>query len=83
MLIRKSPEIPSSEITPKADYLSRRALMTGIAAAGVTALAATDDNGSQFWVFPEYHIAVVNLVNPEGSSPPELPGLLLRALAPG
>jgi len=50
---------------------------------GVTALAATDDNGSQFWVFPEYHIAVVNLVNPEGSSPPELPGLLLRALAPG
>ena len=40
MLIRKSPEIPSSEITPKADYLSRRALMTGIAAAGVTALAA-------------------------------------------
>ena len=40
MLIRKSPDIPSSEITPKADYLSRRTFMTGIAAAGVTALAA-------------------------------------------
>ncbi|HEX5161585.1 MAG TPA: serine hydrolase [Steroidobacteraceae bacterium] len=50
---------------------------------GLTALAGEDDNGSRFWVFPEYQIAIVNLVNPSGSSPAELPGLLLRALPPG
>jgi len=40
MLIRKTAPIPSSEITPKADYLNRRSFMTGMAAAGVAALAA-------------------------------------------
>jgi len=47
------------------------------------ALGAGDDNGSQFWIFPEYQIAIINLVNPHGLSPPELPALLLRALPPG
>ena len=47
------------------------------------ALGAGDDNGSQFWVFPEYQIAIINFVNPQGLSPPELPALLLRALPPG
>jgi CubicO group peptidase (beta-lactamase class C family) len=47
------------------------------------ALGAGDDNGSQFWVFPEYQIAIINIVNPQGLSPPELPALLLRALPPG
>ena len=40
MLIRKAADIPSSEITPKADYLNRRPFMTGMAAAGVAAWAA-------------------------------------------
>jgi methionine sulfoxide reductase catalytic subunit len=38
MLIRKQNEIPSSEITPKHDYLNRRTFMLG-AAAGAAALA--------------------------------------------
>src|ERR1700756_3335687 len=40
MLIRKPADIPSSEITPKADYLNRRTFMTSMAAVGVTALGA-------------------------------------------
>ncbi|HZD78280.1 MAG TPA: protein-methionine-sulfoxide reductase catalytic subunit MsrP [Acidobacteriaceae bacterium] len=40
MLIRKATGLPSSEITPKADYLNRRTFLTGIAAAGAAALAA-------------------------------------------
>src|SRR5579875_1184166 len=38
MLIRNKRDIPSSEITPKQVYMSRRALMTG-AAAGLAAAA--------------------------------------------
>lgn len=38
MLIRKKSDIPSSEITPKQAYMSRRALMAGVA-AGVAATA--------------------------------------------
>jgi methionine sulfoxide reductase catalytic subunit len=40
MLIRKSADISSSEITSKADYLNRRTFITGVAAAGAAALAA-------------------------------------------
>jgi len=47
------------------------------------ALGAGDDNGSQFWIFPEQQIAIINIVNPQGLSPPGLPALLLRALPPG
>jgi len=39
MLIRKSSDIPSSEITPKRDFMNRRAFMTA-AAAGVAGIAA-------------------------------------------
>jgi sulfoxide reductase catalytic subunit YedY len=39
MLIRKRPDIPSSQITPKKVYLSRRKLLAGGAAAGGLALA--------------------------------------------
>jgi sulfoxide reductase catalytic subunit YedY len=39
MLIRKSNDIPSSEITPKSAYLNRRAFMAGAVAAGTAALA--------------------------------------------
>jgi len=39
MLIRRSNDIPSSEITPKSAYLNRRAFMAGAAAAGAAALA--------------------------------------------
>ena len=49
MLIRRTAPIPSSEITPRADYLNRRSFMTGMAAAGVAALAA--ERVSQ-WVSP-------------------------------
>ncbi len=40
MLIRKKPDIPSSEITPKSAYLNRRSFLTAGAAAGVLALGA-------------------------------------------
>src|ERR1700688_4014823 len=39
MLIRKSEEIPSSEITPKSTYLNRRNFLTGAALAGSAAVA--------------------------------------------
>jgi methionine sulfoxide reductase catalytic subunit len=39
MLIRSKSEIPSSEITPKAAYMNRRAFMAAAAAAGVAAVA--------------------------------------------
>jgi methionine sulfoxide reductase catalytic subunit len=39
MLIRKSTDIPFSEITPKSVYLNRRAFMAGAAAAGAAAIA--------------------------------------------
>jgi len=35
MLIRRSNEIPSSEITPKSAYLNRRAFMAGAVVAGM------------------------------------------------
>jgi sulfoxide reductase catalytic subunit YedY len=47
MLIRKPADIPSSEITPRADYLNRRTFMTGIATAGVAALAT---EGVRHWI---------------------------------
>ena len=50
---------------------------------GILALGAGDENGSRFWVLPEYRIAIINFVNPQGLTPPELPALLLRALPPG
>lgn len=40
MLIRKSPEISSSEITPKSVYMDRRKFMKGTAALGAAALGA-------------------------------------------
>jgi sulfoxide reductase catalytic subunit YedY len=49
MLIRKPADIPSSEITSKTDYLNRRRFMTGIAAAGVAALAT---EGLRHWADP-------------------------------
>jgi len=39
MLIRKSNDIPSSEVTPKSAYLNRRAFMAGAVAAGAAAIA--------------------------------------------
>src|ERR1700691_6289908 len=38
MLIKKSNDIPSSEITPKSAYLNRRSFMTGAAALGAAGL---------------------------------------------
>ena len=38
MLIKKTKEIPYSEITPKSAYLNRRTFMTGAAALGVASL---------------------------------------------
>jgi methionine sulfoxide reductase catalytic subunit len=40
MLIRKPSDIPSSEITPKADYMNRRKFMAGAVALGAAALGA-------------------------------------------
>ena len=39
MLIRKSNDIPSSEVTPKSAYLNRRTFMAGAAAVGTAAIA--------------------------------------------
>ena len=38
MLIKKSVDIPSSEITPKNVYLNRRKFLTGAALAGAAAV---------------------------------------------
>src|SRR6266403_1754830 len=40
MLIGKTPEIPSSEITPKATYLNRRNFLAGAAIAGAAAVSS-------------------------------------------
>jgi len=44
---------------------------------GVAALTASDD-GNTFWVIPEKHLAILNIVNPEGANAPQLPASLLR-----
>ena len=49
----------------------------------LSALGGGDDNGSEFWVIPERQLVIVNIVNGQGASPPELAATLLRALAPG
>jgi methionine sulfoxide reductase catalytic subunit len=41
MLIRRPPDIPSSQITSKDRYLNRRRFLGGVAAAGATAMAAS------------------------------------------
>jgi sulfoxide reductase catalytic subunit YedY len=41
MLIAKPPDIPSSEITPRATYLNRRTFLAGAAMAGAAALTGT------------------------------------------
>jgi sulfoxide reductase catalytic subunit YedY len=41
MLIRRPPDITSSEITPKALYLRRREMLAGLAAAGLFAVGRT------------------------------------------
>jgi CubicO group peptidase (beta-lactamase class C family) len=50
---------------------------------GVLALSGRDDDGNAFWVVPELQLVVINIVNEQGRSPPELAVSLLRALAPG
>ena len=49
----------------------------------LSALSGSDDNGSAFWVVPEMQLVIINIVNEQGTSPPELPAALLRALPPG
>lgn len=44
---------------------------------GELALTGNDDDGGAFWVFPARRLAILNVVNPEGTSPPELGTLLL------
>jgi CubicO group peptidase (beta-lactamase class C family) len=44
---------------------------------GSAALTAVDA-GNRFWVIPEMQLAILNVVNPDGASPPELPVRLLR-----
>lgn len=49
---------------------------------GRTAVWATD-GGHTFWVFPELQLAILNIVNPEGASDPQLPGQLLGVFGTG
>jgi len=44
---------------------------------GFLALSGSDDDGNEFWVFPQRELAILNIVNPTGSSPPDLPAMLL------
>ena len=44
---------------------------------GFLALSGSDDDGNEFWVFPQRQLAILNIVNPTGSSPPDLPAMLL------
>jgi CubicO group peptidase (beta-lactamase class C family) len=44
---------------------------------GMVALTASDD-GNTFWVIPEKQLAILNIVNPQGTSAPQLPATLLR-----
>jgi CubicO group peptidase (beta-lactamase class C family) len=46
---------------------------------GEDALGGGQD-GSAFWTVPGLQLTILNVVNPEGSTPPELPALLLRGL---
>jgi CubicO group peptidase (beta-lactamase class C family) len=45
--------------------------------AGATLLTA-NDGGNVFWVIPGKQLAVLNIVNPEGASPPQLAAQLLQ-----
>jgi len=51
--------------------------------AGLLVLSGSDDDGSEFWVIPQRQLAILNIVNPDGVSVPELPTMLLRAFDPG
>lgn len=51
--------------------------------SGELALSVNDDDGGAFWVFPGRQLAILNVVNPEGASPPEIAALLLPLLANG
>jgi hypothetical protein len=50
--------------------------------AGEVMLSATD-GGDAFWVFPARGLAILNIVNPEGSSDPRLPVRLLGLFGAG
>jgi len=45
--------------------------------AGATVLTSSD-GGNVFWVIPEKQLAILNVVNPEGASTPQLPAQLLQ-----
>jgi CubicO group peptidase (beta-lactamase class C family) len=44
------------------------------------ALGVSDDDGSAFWVVPRRRLAVLNIASAGGSSPPQLPVLLLKEM---
>jgi CubicO group peptidase (beta-lactamase class C family) len=54
-----------------------------VSIGGELALSGSDDDGGAFWVFPGRRLTILDVVNPEGSSPPELAALLLPVLAEG
>jgi methionine sulfoxide reductase catalytic subunit len=74
MLIKKSNDITSSEITPKSAYLNRRAFMTGAAALGVAGVAA---NRVASIVNPEHAAAATKLQT--AKSPLSTTGLTLTS----
>jgi len=51
-------------------------------AGGWLSLGGLQD-GSAFWVVPDLHLTILNIVTPEGSTPPELAALLMRVYGPG
>ena len=55
--------------------------LTRLDIGNLAALSGSDDHGSVFWVIPERQLAIINIVNQEGATPPELPAMLLRGIA--
>jgi len=40
-------------------------------------LTGSDEDGNEFWVFPQRQLAILNIVNANGTTPPDLPAMLL------
>lgn len=54
--------------------------LTRLEIDGALALGGGDDQDNMFWVIPERQLAIVNIVNAQGTTPPELAELLVPAL---
>jgi CubicO group peptidase (beta-lactamase class C family) len=54
-----------------------------LSVGGTLAVTGSDEDGGTFWVFPERQLTILNVVNEQGWSPPELGAVLLPLLTGG